>query len=103
MRHLIPNRISTARRALGFAFALFAGALNAGESGKTFATPQEAVAALADAVNTTNRTELHAIFGLAADDLVNPDAVQAANEFAEFATALGETNRLVRESEAHPV
>jgi hypothetical protein len=29
---------------------------------------------------------------------VNPDAVQAANEFATFAAAFGETNRLVRES-----
>ena len=104
MKHLIPNSISSAGRALGFALALFAAAqLNAAETGKTFATPDEAVAALADAVSTTNRAELHAIFGPAADDLVNPDAVQAANEFAEFATALGETNRLVRESDARRV
>ena len=104
MKHLIPNWISTARRALGFALALFAAAqVNAAETGTTFATPEEAVAALAGAVNTTNRTELHAIFGPAADDLVNPDAVQAANEFAEFAAALGETNRLVRESDTRCV
>jgi hypothetical protein len=104
MKHLIPNWISTARRALVIAWALFAAAqLNAAETGKTFATPEAAVAALAGAVNTTNRTELHAIFGPAADDLVNPDAIQAANEFATFATALGETNWLARESDTRRV
>jgi hypothetical protein len=54
-------------------------------------------------VSTTNRTELRAILGPAAEDLVNPDAVQAANEFADFAAALGETNRLVRESDTRRV
>jgi Protein of unknown function (DUF2950) len=104
MKHLIPNWFSTARRALGFALALFAAAqVNAAETGKTFATPEEAVAALAGAVSTTNRAELHAIFGPAADDLLNPDAVQARNEFSTFATALGETNRLVPESDTRRV
>ena len=101
MKHLVPNSISTARRALSFALAFFAAAqLKAADTGKTFTTPEAAVAALADALNTTNRTELHAIFGPAADDFVNPDAVQAANEFAAFATALGQTNRLARESDS---
>jgi len=99
MKHFIPNSVSTARHALGFAMALLATVpLNAAETAKIFPTPEAAVAALASAVMTTNRTELHAIFGPAADDLVNPDAVQAANEFATFAAALAETNRLVRES-----
>src|ERR1035441_4790107 len=49
MKHIIPNSICTARRALGFALALFAAAqVNAAEIGKTFATPEEAVAALAN-------------------------------------------------------
>ena len=104
MKHIIPNSTFTVRRALGFALALFAAAqVNAAETGKTFASPEDAVAALAGAVNTTNRAELHAIFGPAADDLVNPDAVQAANEFAAFATAIGQTNRLVRESDTRRV
>ena len=104
MKNKIPNSISTAHRALGFALALFAAAqANAAETGKTFATPEAAVAALANAVMTTNRPELHAIFGPAAEDIVNPDAVQAVNEFAAFATALGETNRLVRESDTRRV
>ena len=88
-------------RILGLPFALaflVSTNLPAAETGRTFATPEAAVAALTSAVNTTNRAELHAIFGPAADDLVNPDAVQAANEFAAFAAAFAETNRLVRES-----
>src|ERR1035437_9404399 len=104
MKHLIPNSIFTACRARGIVLAFFAAAqLNAAETGKTFSTPEEAVAALAGAVQTTNHIELRAILGPAAEDLVNPDAVQAANEFAEFAAALGETNRLVRESDRRRV
>jgi hypothetical protein len=99
MKHLISNSIPTAWRALGFTLVLFAAAqVSAAETGKTFATPEAAVAALAAAVNTTNRAELHAIFGPAAEELVNPDAVQAANEFATFASALTTTNRLAGES-----
>jgi len=104
MKHIIQNLISTARRALGVALALWAAAqVNAAETGKSFATPEAAVAALASAVQTTNHTELRAIFGPAVADLVNPDVVQAANEFSAFATALGETNRLVRESQTRRV
>lgn len=104
MKHLIPNSIFTACRARGIVLAFFAAAqLNAAETGRTFATPEEAAAALAGAVQTTNHIELRAILGPAAEDLVNPDAVQAANEFAEFAAALGETNRLVRESDTRRV
>jgi hypothetical protein len=80
------------------ALALFASTnLHAAEAGRTFASPEAAVAALTSAVGTTNHEELGAIFGPAAKDLVNPDSVEAANEFAVFATSLRETNRLVRE------
>jgi hypothetical protein len=104
MKPIIRNSISTARRALGFALAFLAAAqVNAAETGKAFTTPEAAVAALSSAVMTTNRAELHAIFGPAADEIVNPDAVQAANDFATFASALDETNRLVRESETRRV
>jgi Protein of unknown function (DUF2950) len=82
-----------------FALACFVSlTLPAAETGRTFVTPEAAVAALASAVNTTNRNELHTIFGPAADDLINPDPVQAANEFKTFARSLNETNGLVRES-----
>jgi hypothetical protein len=87
------------RMGIVFALALIIPAsLPAAETGRTFATPDAAVAALAGAVSTTNQTELRAIFGPATDDLVNPDAVQAANEFTSFAAALAETNHLARES-----
>ncbi|MGD0258784.1 MAG: DUF2950 domain-containing protein [Verrucomicrobiota bacterium] len=87
---------------LAFTLALALSAsvtLPAAETGRTFATPEAAVAALTIAVSTTNQTELHAIFGPATEDLVNPDPVQAANEFASFAAALSETNHLARESD----
>lgn len=104
MKTINPISIFTARRVLGFGLALLVAAqINAAETGKTFGTPEEAVAALAKAVTTTNRAELHAIFGSAADTIVNPDAVQAANEFATFASALSDTNRLVRESDTRRV
>lgn len=77
---------------------LTAPTLSAAEKGKTFASPEDAVAALANAVASTNRTDLHAIFGPEIDALVNPDVVQAENEFSSFAKRFGEANRLVRES-----
>ncbi len=71
--------------------------------GKGFPTPEAAVSALAEAVQTTNRAALEAIFGPSADDLINPDPVQAANEFATFAAALCQTNHLTRGAENHCV
>jgi hypothetical protein len=106
MNTSLSDFITGARRAAGLiiALALFVStSLRAAETGRAFATSESAAAALASAVMTTNRAELHAIFGPAADDLVNPDAVQAANEFAAFAVALSETNWLVRESDTRRV
>ena len=106
MKNFLSNLTNSSRRALAFALALTAMAsttLPAAETGRTFATPEDAVAALVSAVQTTNQAGLRAIFGPAADELVNPDAVQAANEFATFATALNETNRLVSESDTRRI
>ena len=72
----------------------------AADRGQTFATPQQAVAALETAVNAKSVADLSAIFGPAAADLVNPDRVQATNEFRTFAAALSTTNQLVPESES---
>jgi len=77
--------------------ALFA--INGAETGKTFATPEEAVSALVTATSTESGAELRAIFGPAAADLQNPDRVQATNEFNTFTAALNVTNRLVHESD----
>jgi hypothetical protein len=73
-------------------------ATRAAETGKTFATPQEAVSALVLATTTLSTNELRTIFGPAAAELQNPDRVQATNEFKAFTAALNATNRLVLES-----
>ncbi len=73
---------------------------HAAAPGLTFATPEAAVAALESAVSTDNTNALHDIFGPALADIKNPDQIQAAREFAEFAAALDQTNRLVPETTA---
>lgn len=84
---------------VGLSLVLMASAnLHAAETGRTFATPEAAVAALLDAVRTTNTTMIRDIFGPAAEDLVNPDPVQAANEFTQFMDRLSLTNRIAYES-----
>jgi hypothetical protein len=75
-------------------------AVSAADMGKTFATPEEAVSALAAAASTKDSDALRSIFGPAAAEIENPDRVQATNEFRAFATALSQTNRIVRESDS---
>jgi hypothetical protein len=70
----------------------------ADEMGEAFATPQAAVSALTLALNARDGAQLHQIFGPGADELQNPDRVQATNEMETFAEALNATNQLVRES-----
>lgn len=72
--------------------------LRADESGQAFGTPEQAVAALAEAVAITNRPALARLFGSAVEQLVNPDEVQGGLELVEFAEAFQTTNRLVRQS-----
>src|SRR5262245_50262902 len=59
---------------------------------RTFTTPQEAVTALDNAVNTTNRQAFVTLFGPEAQELANPDTVQGAREMALFAAAFNVTN-----------
>jgi len=68
------------------------------EMAKAFETPEQAVTALADAVNTTNRAAFLTLFGPESERLVNPDSVQGAEELADFADAFNATNRLVPDS-----
>jgi len=82
--------------ALALAAPLATGA--ADDIGKTFATPEEAVAALVQATSAESGSGLKAIFGPAAAEIENPDRVQATNEFHAFTAALNATNRLVHES-----
>ena len=95
---------STALPCLVLAAALSAPlAVNAAETGKSFATPEEAVAALVAACGAQDTDALRVIFGPAAPELENPDRVQAANELAAFATSLAQANRIVHQSDTRCV
>jgi hypothetical protein len=66
---------------------------------KTFASPEEAVAALGHAVSSQDQAALQTIFGPAWADLQNPDRVQATNECSAFAAALDQTSHLIHDSD----
>jgi hypothetical protein len=78
-------------------------AVGAAQTGKAFNTPQDAVNALGQAVEATNRAALVTLFGEETERLANPDTVQGAQEIAEFAAAFNATNRLVPESDKRMV
>ena len=67
--------------------------------GKGFATPEAAVAALESAAKACDGEALRALFGAAAEELQNPDQVQATNEMSAFTAALGQCKRIVRDSD----
>ncbi len=71
------------------------------EMGEAFASPEDAVSALTLAANSQNVPQLKEIFGPSAQDLINPDRVQATNEMASFADSLNATNRIVRQSDTN--
>lgn len=79
---------------VGFNFAS-----EAAETGEVFATPEDAVAALKGAVTSQSTTDIRRIFGSGAEDIQNPDRVQATNDLADFADALNAKSRIVRESD----
>jgi hypothetical protein len=74
-------------------------AANTSTTGRTFATPEEAVAALRVATATADTNALRDVLGPGAEDLENPDRIQATNELESFSTALSETNHLDRVSD----
>jgi hypothetical protein len=82
---------------------LISSAVGAVQMAKAFNSPQEAVDALGQAVNATNRTALTTLFGSEAETLANPDTVQGSRELAEFAAAFNTSNRLVRASDARMI
>ncbi|HOW64412.1 MAG TPA: DUF2950 domain-containing protein [Candidatus Paceibacterota bacterium] len=94
-------RIAQRLVGLGLAFAFLASVkVAAANGGKTFPTPQAAVDALAAAVNAKDRQALRTLFGLATDELVAADKVQAENELTEFSAAFNQSNRIVPESDS---
>jgi len=101
LKRILPSRWN---RGLVLAFALsLVLSANAADIGKTFATPEEAVSALAAATSAKDSNALRVLFGPAGADLANPDRVQATNELGTFTAALTQTNRLVRESDSRYV
>jgi hypothetical protein len=78
--------------------------IGAAQTNQTFATPEEAVAALvAAAADKPDSNALHGIFGAAASEMESPDRVQAANEKDAFATSLKQGTQVVRESDSRYV
>ena len=74
-------------------------AADAEDSAKMFDTPEAAVAALECAAKACDVDALRALFGGAAEDLQNPDRIQATNELNTFTAALAEAKRIVRDSD----
>lgn len=77
--------------------------LGAAGIGQTFATPEEAVAALATATGARDTNALRNLFGPAAADLQNPDQVQAARDLTEFTSAFNQARQIVRQSDSRCV
>jgi hypothetical protein len=75
-------------------------AANTGDTARKFATPEAAVAALRLATAAADTNALSEIFGPGAEDLQNPDRIQATNELKTFSVALAETNHLERLSDS---
>ncbi|HEU0038506.1 MAG TPA: DUF2950 domain-containing protein [Verrucomicrobiae bacterium] len=73
---------------------------SAADIGKTFATPEAAVAALVAAASAEDTNALRVIFGPLAEDIQNPDRVQATNELSAFNAAVNQGKRIVHESDS---
>ena len=97
------KRISSSilNRSVALALAL-SPALGAGAAdiGKTFASPEEAVAALVAAASADDSSALRVIFGPEGVEIENPDRVQAANERKAFNAAVAQRQQIVRETES---
>jgi len=74
------------------------GATSGAGTGKIFASPEEAVAALRLATAAADTNALRIILGPGSEDLQNPDRIQATNELKTFSSALAETNHLIHVS-----
>jgi hypothetical protein len=86
---------------LVFSFPIHAGEVtNTNNTARKFASPEEAIGALRLATKSGDTNALRQLFGPGAEDLVNPDRIQARNELTTFSSALAETNHLVRVSDS---
>ena len=86
---------------VAFLFSLTARLFAEGE--QRFASPDEAMKALATAAQGRDTNALHEIFGPEAHELISPDAVQASDEFEMFVHRIAEKTEMVRESDTKSV
>jgi hypothetical protein len=102
---LPPPHMTTIQRFSSFSALLLTlalsgfGSAGATDTGNTFATAEDAVSALVQAVSAESGQDLRTIFGPAAADIQNADRVQATNDLHAFTAALNATNRLVHQSD----
>jgi hypothetical protein len=75
-------------------------AVAAADIGMTFATPEEAVAALVAAARAEDTNAFRVIFGPVGVEIENPDRVQAANELNTFNALVNQQQRIAHESDA---
>jgi hypothetical protein len=75
----------------------------AAEVGTTFAKPEEAAQALATAAAAKDRVAVRAIFGLATDEMVAADPVQATHDLEKFAAAFESAHRLTKKSDTEMI
>jgi hypothetical protein len=96
------NNWRVARQAiLLFALASTSVASAATAGQKSYASPEKAVAALADAIKSGNNVKLSAILGPHGSKLISSgDAVADARGRTAFARSFGEANKIVLEGEA---
>jgi hypothetical protein len=102
----VVKRILPSSATVAFALVLFLGLAKSGraaDTGKTFATAEEAVSALVLATTAKDSNALHALFGPAGEKLENPDRIQSAQELDAFTAAFNQTNRLSRLSDSQYV
>jgi hypothetical protein len=72
-------------------------------NGRKFASPDEAVAALRLATSTADTNVLRDVLGPGAEDLQNPDRIQAKNELETFSSALTKAHHLVSVSDSRVI
>lgn len=77
--------------------------ISAAETAQTFATPEDAVAALVKAGVAQDTNALRAIFGPAVSEIANPDPAQAVKERSDFARALSEGTTIQHKSDSRCV
>jgi Protein of unknown function (DUF2950) len=77
--------------------------LMAATSQKRFASPEDALKGLVEAVKTKDKAALDQIFGPSGKDLRSSDEVQAATEFEEFTKHVAEKTSLVKENDSRVI